>query len=97
MLVLTSRLEQDGKHTIPSFTKQTYNLLVLGYKYENLRARIGEAKIWESSEQKILGGVIDRDLIFNENVSSPCEKTGEKLTVKSIKSNEFLIKSSVEA
>ena len=93
----TSRLEQDGRHTIPSFTKQTYNLLVLEYKYENLRARIDEAKIWESSKQKLLGGVIDRDLIVNENVSSPCEKTGKKLTVKSIKSNELLIKSFVEA
>ena len=33
------------------------HLLVSGYKHENIRARIGEEKIWESSKQKLLGVV----------------------------------------
>ena len=42
------------------------HLLVSGYKHENIWARIGEAKIWESSKKKFfLGVVIDRDLSFD--------------------------------
>ena len=46
------------------------HLLVSRHKHENIWARIGEAKIWESSKQKLLGVVIDRDLNFNEYVFS---------------------------
>ena len=62
-------------------------LLILGYKHENIWARIGEVKIWESSKQKLLGVVIDRDLSFNEYVSSLCKKAGTKLSVLSRLSN----------
>ena len=49
-------------------------LLVSGYKHENIWARIGEVKIWETSKQKVLGVVIDRDLNFNECISSLCNQ-----------------------
>ena len=78
--------------------------LVSGYKHENIWARIGQVKIWESSKQKLLGVVIDRDLSFNEYVSSLCKKAGRKLSVLSRLSNlrnfqqrRLLMKSFVEA
>ena len=80
------------------------HLLVSGYKHENIWAQIGEVKIWESSKQKLLGVVIDRDLNFNEYVSSLCKKAGRKLSVLSRLSNlmsfqqrRLLLKSFVEA
>ena len=79
------------------------HLLVSGYKHENIWARIGEVKIWESSKQKLLGVVIDRDLSFNKYVSSLCKKAGRKLSVLSRLSNlmsfqqrRLLLKSLVE-
>ena len=50
--------------------QEKFGLLVSGYKHENICAIIGEVKIWESLKQKLLGVVIDRDLSFNEYVSS---------------------------
>ena len=50
--------------------QEKYSLLVSGYKHENICAITGEVKIWESLKQKLLGVVIDRDLSFNEYVSS---------------------------
>ena len=38
-------------------------------------------KIWESSKQKLLGVLIDKDLKFNEYVSSICDKAGQKLSI----------------
>ena len=59
------------------------HLLVSGYKHENIWAQIGEVKIWESSKQKLLGVVINRNLNFNEHVSSFCKKAGRKLSILS--------------
>ena len=59
------------------------HLLVSGYKHENIRARIGEVKIWESSKQNSLEVVIDTDLSFNKYVSSLCKKDGKELSVLS--------------
>ena len=59
------------------------HLLVSGYKHENIWAQTDEIKIWESLKQKLLGLVIDRDLSFNENISSLCKKVGRKLSVLS--------------
>ena len=50
------------------------HLLVSGYKKKNVWANIGNKKIWESNKQKLLGLDIDRDLNFNECVSSLCRK-----------------------
>ena len=35
--------------------QEKFHLLVSGYKQENIWARIRQAKIWESREQKLLG------------------------------------------
>ena len=108
---LISRLEHDSHLAIEWFesnymklNQDKCHLLVSGYKHENIWARIGEVKIWESSKQKLLGVVIDRDLSFNEYVSSLCKKAGRKLSVLSRLSNlmsfqqrRLLMKSFVEA
>ena len=56
-------------------------LRVSGYKNENVWANIVNNKIWESNKQKLLGPDIDRNLNFNEHVSSSCRKAGIKLSV----------------
>ena len=63
------------------------HLLVSGYKNENVWANIGNKKIWESSKQKLLGLDIERNLNFNEHVSSLCRKAGNKLSVLARLSN----------
>ena len=50
------------------------HLKVSVYKNENVWANIENKKIWESNKQKLLGLDIDRNLNFNEHVSSFVEK-----------------------
>ena len=57
------------------------HLLVSGFKYENVWAKIGKTKIWESKKQKLLGVEIDRTLSFVEHIASLCRKAGRKLSV----------------
>ena len=90
LTTLISRLEHDSHLAIEWFeskymklNQDKCHLLVSGYKHENIWAQIGEVKNWESSKQKLLRVVIDRDLNFNENVSSLCKKAGRKLSVLS--------------
>ena len=42
------------------------HLLVSGFKYKNVWAKIGKTKIWESKKQKLLGVEIDRTLSYYE-------------------------------
>ena len=98
---LINRLEHDSHLAIEWFesncmkvNQDKCHLLVSGYKNENILARIGEVKIWESSKQNLLGVAIDRDLRFSEYASSLCEKADRKLFIlsKMIKPNEFSTK-----
>ena len=57
------------------------HLLVSGHKNENVLANIGSEKNWKSNKQKSLGLDIDRNLNFNEHVSSLCRKVGNKQSV----------------
>ena len=57
------------------------HLLVSGCKNENVWANKRNAKIWESNKQKMLGLNTDRNLNFNEHVSSLHRKVGNKLSV----------------
>ena len=41
------------------------HLIVSGYKYEQVWAKIGKDLIWESNDVKLLGITIDRDLKFD--------------------------------
>ena len=91
---LISRFEHDSHLAIEWFessymklNQDKSHLLVSGHNHENIWTEIGEVKIWESLKQKLLGVVIDRDLGFNEYVSSLCKKAGRKLSVLSRLSN----------
>ena len=57
------------------------HLLVSGHKHENIWAKMGQTKIWESRKQKSLGAEIHSSLNFDLCVSSLCEKAGKKLSV----------------
>ena len=52
-----------------------------GFKYRNVWAEIGEAKIWESKKWKLSDAEIDRTLSFDEYVASIRRKGGKKLSV----------------
>ena len=111
-LALIGRFDHDSHYLANEWFESNYmkqnqgkcHLLVSEYKHENIWARINQVKIWESSKQKLLGLVIDRDLNFNEYYSSLCKKTGRKLSILSRLSNLMsfqqkllLLKSFVEA
>ena len=55
--------------------------------YENIWAKNGKTKIWESKKQKLLGVEIDRPLNFDEYIASSCKKAGKKLFVLARLSN----------
>ena len=81
---LINSLEHDSLLAIEWFenhymklNQEKCHLLVSGNKFENVWAKIGRAKIWESPKQKLLGVVIDRNLNFNEYVSSLFRKDGK--------------------
>ena len=91
---LINRLEHDSYLAIEWFenhsmklNQEKCHLLVSGFKYENVWAKIGKTKIWESKKQKLLGVEIDRTLSFDEHIASLCGKAGKKLSVLARLSN----------
>ena len=58
-------------------------LIVLGYKHENEQvwAQIGEDKMFQSIDVKLLGVTIDKEFKFDKHVSKICSKASRKLTV----------------
>ena len=54
------------------------HLLLSSYKYEVMWANIGRSQIWESTEQKLLGAIIDRNMKFDEYTLKQCKKEGRK-------------------
>ena len=84
---LLKRLEHDSSLAIEWFqnnymklNEDKCHLLVSGFKHEVLWADIGGKRIWESTEKKLLGLHIDRDLKFTSHVSKLCTQAGQKLT-----------------
>ena len=84
---LLRRLEHDSLLAIEWFqnnymklNEKKCHLLISGFKHEIVCANIGEIKIWESEEKKLLGLNIDRDLTFTSHISKICAKAGQKLT-----------------
>ena len=58
------KLEHDTKLSVEWFennymklNEDKRHLLVSGHKYETIWAKIGEARIWESTMEKLLGGI----------------------------------------
>ena len=63
------------------------HLLVAGHRYESLWAKIGESRIWESENEKLLGLTIDRNLNFDDYMTASCKKAGRTLSSLSRSSN----------
>ena len=47
---------------------------------EQLWIKVGDAMIWESKAQKLLGITVDKYLKFNEHLSNLCKKVGAKVS-----------------
>ena len=81
------RLEHDSFLAIEWFqnnymklNEDKCHLLISGFKHEVLWADTGGKRIWENTENKLLGLHIDRDLKFTSHVSKICTTVGQKLT-----------------
>ena len=68
---LINRLEHDTalavewfENNVMKLNQDKYHVLASGHKNENVWAKMGETKIWESHIQKLLGVLIDRNLKF---------------------------------
>ena len=60
--------------------KDKCHFLISGNITEHLWAKVGDELIWESTEEKLLGVIIDKDLNFNSHLSTLCKKVGQKVT-----------------
>ena len=81
---LVRRLEHDSILAIEWFERNYMKLnqdkchfLLSGHKHEMIWANIGQAKIWESIKQKLLGIIIDRNLRFDEYVLNNAKRQVE--------------------
>ena len=55
-------------------------MLISGNIHEHLWVKVGGEMIWESTEEKLLGVTIDKNLNFNSHLAAICKKTGHKVT-----------------
>ena len=83
---LITRLEHDAVLAIEWFesnymmlNQDKFHFLFSRHKYETF-VNVGETKIWESKQQKLLGVLIDRDLKFDEYELLQCKKAGKEPT-----------------
>ena len=53
--MMQTRMNEDKCH-----------LIISGHKSETIWGKLGQTKIWESKNQKLLGFIIDRQLNFDE-------------------------------
>ena len=84
---LVNRLEHDANLAIEWFdcnhmklNQLKCYLIISGHKSEEIWTKIGQTKIWESKNQKLLGVINDRQLNFDEYLISLCKKAGKKLS-----------------
>ena len=55
------------------------HLLAFGTNQDAIKVSVGEAIIKESSEEKLLGVIIDKNLNFKSHVSNLCKRASQKL------------------
>ena len=55
------------------------HLMIFGEKSNDLSIKIGSASIMESSEEKMLGVTLDKQLSFKTHIQSLCKKASQKL------------------
>ena len=56
------------------------HLLISGFKHQWHWAQLGDYKIWESRQEKLLGVTIDKNLDFESHVSKICLNANRKLS-----------------
>ena len=81
------RLEHDSLIAIEWFdnnymklNSDKCHLLISGFKHQWHWSQLGESKIWESTQEKLLGVTIDRNLNFEFHISKICQKANRKLS-----------------
>ena len=84
--------------------KHRCRLLVSGYEYVNVWAKMRDEKIWKSTKQKLLRMEIGRNLNFDDHVFLLCKKAGRKRAVltrlskfMSFKQKRILMKTFLES
>ena len=55
------------------------HLLTFGTRQDDIKITVGEAIVKESSEEKLLGVTIDKNLNFKSHVSNLCKRASQKL------------------
>ena len=80
------------------------HLLLAGHKHEHVWAKIGNDKIWESKQQRLLGVTLDNKLRFNDHISDLCKIAQQKLSalirhsyILNFEKRRILLKSFVES
>ena len=56
------------------------HFLISGHLHEHFWVKVGDARIWESSEEKLLGLIVDKKLNFNSHLENLCKKVSAKVT-----------------
>ena len=56
------------------------HFVISGYKHEIMFANIGESRIWEKAQQKLLGVTIAKNVKLKEHILKQCKKAGKKLS-----------------
>ena len=87
---LLQRLEHDSLLGMEWFeanymklNEEKCHLLISGHKYESVWAMIGNTRIWESHQEKLLGVIIEKDLKFNTHISNICMHGDSRLELSS--------------
>ena len=87
---LTRRLEHDCLLAMDWFDNNYMKLnedkchfLIAGFKHEHIFVNLGDTRIWESNEEKLLGVTIDKEMKFNEHISTLCKKVNRKISALS--------------
>ena len=90
LLELVRRLEHDSLLAIEWFQNNYMKLneskcqiLISGFKHDVIWANIGNNKVWEINEEKLLGLNIDRDLTFTSHIFKICTKAEQTLAALS--------------
>ena len=65
--------------------------LFSGLATEHTWVRVGNAMIWESSQEKLLGVNIDKNLDFNSHLKMICTKANQKVTILSRLANMLTV------
>ena len=84
---LLHNLEYDTKSAIIWFeanymklTQGKCHFMLAGNTPESLWVKVGENLIWESSHEKLLGLIIDKNLNFEKHLTILCKKVSDKVS-----------------